>query len=156
MITNLQKKIIKELQKDLPLVERPFEVIAQRLDMEEAELLQEISHLKEKGYIRRFGAALRHREVGLLANAMIVWRIPEDEIEEAGNVVAGFPEVTHCYHRQPLPHWRYNLFAMIHFSTKEECHEMAERIARAVGDYPYELLFSTTELKKTSMKYFAE
>ncbi len=156
MITEKQKSIIKELQEDLPLIEKPFEAMAKRLNLNEEELIAEISLLKENGYLRRFGAALSHRQVGYNANAMIVWQVPEDKSEEVGKKIADFPEVTHCYHRQASPKWSHNIFAMIHFSRHEECYEMAETITDAIGNYPYKLLFSTKEFKKTSMTYFMD
>ncbi len=156
MLTEQQKKIIKELQKDLPLEERPFEIIAQRLKMTEENLLQQINYLKDKGYMRRFGAALRHREMGITANAMITWKVPEEDCERVGKIIASHPEVTHCYQRKLLPQWEYNLFAMVHHSTKEECYKSAKNISEKIGNYPYSLLFSSEELKKTSMKYFTE
>ncbi len=156
MISDIEVKIIRELQNNLPLVNRPYKEIADRIGISEEELLKKISILKQKGYIRRLGAALRHREIGIKANAMIVWQVPEEDCEKIGKLIASFPEVTHCYQRPQFPDWPYNIFAMIHFETRDECIAMSKKIAQRVGDYPYKLLFSTKELKKTSMKYFVE
>ncbi len=156
MVSEQEKRIIRELQKNLPLVDRPYMVIAERLGISENELIKQIKLLKEKGHMRRLGAALRHREMGITANAMIVWQVPETECERVGKTIALFPEVTHCYQRTVHPKWSYNLFAMIHFPTKEECFILAEKISMKIGDYPFRLLFSSHELKKTSMKYFVE
>jgi len=156
MLSELDKAIIREIQGDIPLVPRPYQEIAQRLDISEETLLKRIKKLQEKGCIRRFGAALRHREMGLKANPMIVWQVPEERIEEVGNKLASFARVTHCYHRPMLPHLPYNVFSMIHAETKEECYELAQEMAGIVGIEKYDLLFSEKELKKTSMKYFLE
>lgn len=156
MISDTDIKIIRELQKNLPLVSKPYQEIANRLGITEKELLKKIEYMKEKGYIRRFGAALRHREMGIDANAMIVWNVPEEECERIGKIIASFSEVTHCYQRPLQKDWHYNIFAMVHFSTRQECEVMAEKINQAIGKFPYRLLFSSKELKKTSMKYFLE
>jgi len=157
MLSAIEVKIVQELQKNLPLVSKPYEEIATGLGITEEELLDKIKAMKEKGYIRRLGAALRHREVGIAANAMIVWEIPEEDCERIGKAVAAFPQVTHCYQRPIKEDWPFSLFAMIHFPTRQECEEMAKEISKEIGEhYPYKLLYSSQELKKTSMKYFLE
>jgi len=154
MINELEKKIINLIQGDLPVDPRPFAVLAERLGISESMLLAEIRKLKERGIIRRFGATLRHQEAGFSANAMVVWRVPEERLEEVGRAIAGFKEVTHCYQREPQKDWPYNLYSMVHGANQEDCHEMARRLSRKVGIGDYTLLFSEKEFKKTSMEYF--
>jgi len=157
MLSPIDIKIIKELQNNLPLVNKPYQEVAARIGITEEELLVKIKAMKEEGYIRRVGAALRHREVGIEANAMIVWEVPEEDCEEVGKILAAFPEVTHCYQRPIKENWPFSLFTMIHFPTRQECEEMAKKISKGIGDrYPYWLLYSSKELKKTSMKYFLD
>lgn len=156
MLTKLEKTIIRELQAGLPLVSRPFAELGAKIGLSEDEMLAKVKELQAKGYMRRIGAALRHHRVGYVANAMIVWRIPEDRIEEIGNMFARLPEVTHCYQRKMWPEWPYNFYTMVHMSTPEECYALAQKMAEKAGLKEYHLLFSTKELKKSSMCYFAE
>ena len=153
-LTDFDKKIIREIQTDLPLSKRPFYDIAQKLGIEEEELLKRIQEFIDEGYIRRFGATLRHRRVGINANAMSIWVVPEMDVDRVGKRMASFKEVTHCYERHTLPDWKYNLYAMIHAKTKEECLEIVARISEKTGMKEYKLLYSTEEFKKTSMEYF--
>lgn len=154
MINELEKKIINLIQGDLPVDPRPFAVLAERLGISESMLLAEIRKLNERGIIRRFGATLRHQEAGFSSNAMVVWRVPEERLEEVGRAIAGFKEVTHCYQREPQKDWPYNLYSMVHGANQEDCHEIARRLSRKVGIGDYTLLFSEKEFKKTSMEYF--
>jgi len=156
LFNELDKAIIRKLQQDLPLDPQPFRIIAEELGITEGELLAKVKEFKEKGYIRRLGAALRHRQMGLKANPMIVWQVPEERVEEVGKKLASFPQVTHCYQRPMLPKLRYNLYSMIHGETREQCYELAEEMAKVVGIKTYQLLFSEEEFKKTSMQYFVE
>ncbi len=155
-ISDLDKKIIRLLQDDLPLDSEPYKVLAEQLNISEADLLSKIEYFLELGIIRRFGAAIRHREAGYTANAMVVWDVDDSIAEELGKKMAQFPEVTHCYQRPRHPGWPYNLFTMVHGTSKEQCYQIADRIAERVGINDFHLLFSTKELKKTSMKYFVE
>lgn len=153
-MNKLDRALVRELQEGLPLVKRPFLAIAQKLGMSEAEVLARVRELIERGVIRRFGAAVRHQDLGYVANAMVVWRVPDERVPEVGRIMASFPEVTHCYERARAPGWPYNLYVVLHGRTEEQCREAAARIAEAAGVSDYQLLFSTAELKKSSMKYF--
>ena len=154
MINETDKKVIALIQGDLPMDPRPFSVLAKRMGMEEEEFLARIRRLKEQGVIRRFGATLRHQEAGFSSNAMVAWLVPEDKIESVGKAMAGFRQVTHCYHRRPNRDWKYNLYTMIHADDREACHQLARNMSRETGVDEYALLFSEKEFKKTSMEYF--
>lgn len=154
MIDDLDKKIIALIQGDLPVDPRPFAVLAEKLGIAEDDLLAKVKSLKERGIIRRFGATLRHQEAGFSSNAMVAWIVPENRVDEIGRAVAGFREVTHCYQRKPQKGWAYNLYTMIHGESREQCHQIAQRMSRETGIDRYILLFSEKEFKKTSMEYF--
>jgi len=156
MLNEKEKEIVRQLQKGLPTVPRPFLHIAEQVGITEEELMDVVSSLMAGGYLRRICAVLRHQEAGYAANAMAVWNVPDELIERAGLFVAGFPGVTHCYQRVRRPGWPYNLYAMLHGRTEEECTSTAEKIARTLNLDDYLLLFSTAELKKTSMPYFED
>jgi len=154
MIDELDKKVIGHIQGDLSLDQRPFAAIALRIGIIEAELVERIRNLKNRGIIRRFGATLRHQEAGFSSNAMVAWLVPDDRVEQAGKLLAQFREVTHCYQRKPQGEWRYNLYTMVHGSDRDQCYRIADRMSRSAGIDDYVLLFSEKEFKKTSMKYF--
>jgi DNA-binding Lrp family transcriptional regulator len=154
MLTEIDKKVIRGLQRDLAVSPRPFLEIAQELGLEEEVLTAIIHKLIEQGYIRRFGATIRHRISGFQANAMAAWAVPAAEVAKVGTQMAAAREVTHCYERQVSGDWPYNIFTMIHGKTQEECEAIARRMAAATGIHDYVLLFSDVELKKTTMRYF--
>jgi DNA-binding Lrp family transcriptional regulator len=155
-LTKLEKRIISLLQADIPVVEQPFLEMADKLGISEDEFLDVLKTLNDRGIIRRFGATLKHQKSGFRANAMIAWKVDENNVEKTGKIMASFREVTHCYRRDPAPGWKYNLYTMVHGSDEEQCHAIARKISRAAGENEYELLFSREELKKTSMTYFED
>jgi DNA-binding Lrp family transcriptional regulator len=154
MIDETDRRIIQLIQGDIPLDVRPFAVLAEKLGMEEEELIDRVKSLQKRGIIRRFGATLRHQEAGFSANAMVAWMVREERIEEVGRSMAAFREVTHCYQRQSCKDWKYNLYTMIHGDSEEQCHRIAEKMSAETGMTDYVLLFSEKEFKKTSMRYF--
>lgn len=153
-MTNTEKAICAAVQYDIPLEARPFEILAKGIDIPEEEFIKKIQEFLDKGYIRRFGAALSHRKAGITANGMGVWIVPEKDRESVGKIMASFKEVSHCYERPSFEGWPYNLFTMIHGKTKEECYATAKKISEATGIKDYKLLFSSQEFKKESMVYF--
>ncbi|MDY6973141.1 MAG: AsnC family transcriptional regulator [Thermodesulfobacteriota bacterium] len=154
MIDELDKKIINLIQQDLTLDPRPFALMAGKIGISEEEFIARVRDLKSQGIIRRFGATLRHQEAGFASNAMIAWRVADDRTEEAGEILAQFREVTHCYQRRPKRDWHYNLYTMVHGGNRDQCYQIAERMSRSAGIDEYVLLFSEKEFKKTSMAYF--
>jgi len=154
-LTETDKRLIYLLQSDLPVSQRPFAWLAQRVGLDEEKVIARVAAFKESGLIRRFGATLFHQRSGYPANVMVAWRAPAERIEEMGQHLAAFREVTHCYQRASAPTWPYNLYTMTHGQTEAACLRIVERMAKKVGLDDYRLLYSLQELKKTSMRYFA-
>lgn len=154
MLTEIEKKIIGSIQEDIRVTERPYLEMADKLGISEEVLLETLQSLCDRGIIRRYGATLRHQKTGFTANAMAAWQVDEDSIEEVGNKMASFREVSHCYRRNPNAHWPYNLYTMIHADSEAACRETARQMSEVTAVENYTLLFSVQELKKTSMVYF--
>ena len=155
-LNDQQKHLVRLLQDDLPLTPEPFAPVAARLGWSVDRVLEQIRQWLDLGVIRRFGAVVRHHQIGFTANGMAVFDIPSDRIDEAGRRLAEYPQVSHCYHRPSLPGWPYNLFAMVHGRSETEVRELAAEMARAVDAEHSDVLFSITEFKKTSNRYFLD
>ena len=81
MLSDLDKKVILALQRDLEICPRPFLEVAEFLGIGEEALLAAIRSLMDRGYIRRFGATLRHQQSGYEANALVAWAVPEADLQ---------------------------------------------------------------------------
>ena len=154
--TEEDKEFIRELQKDLDIVDRPFLNASKKLGMTEEQVFEKLKHYEEIGVMRRYAAILRHRDVGFVANGMIVWKVPEDRINEVGEKLGSFPQVSHCYQRPVYADWPYNVFSMIHCKSEDEAQEMAKTIQSQIDVGEYRILFSAREFKKTRVEYFVE
>jgi glutamate-1-semialdehyde 2,1-aminomutase len=148
------RAFIRELQENIEIVAQPFARIAQRLALSQDEVLDWLRQARAAGWLRRFAAILHQREAGYVANGMVVWRAPEDNMEKVAAVAASLPQVSHCYQRRTYPDWPYNLFTMIHAKTREECRALAQKISQETGISDYVILFSTKEYKKARLRYF--
>jgi DNA-binding Lrp family transcriptional regulator len=150
------KDFIRELQKDLKIISEPFSESARNLGITEGDLFKIANAYQDAGIMRRFAAILRHREAGFIANGMVVWKVPENKIDEVGYKLASFPQVSHCYRRPVYPDWEFNLFSMIHARTFNDAEKTASEMSALIGITDYKILFSSREFKKARVKYFVE
>jgi len=153
-LTPLHIHVIKELQKDIEVIAEPFEKAIEKLGLSYERFFELANELKESGVMRRFATILNHRKAGFGANAMSVWAVPKEKGEEIGREMAEFSAVSHCYLRPSYPNWPYNLFAMVHAKTQEECDTLIEEMAKESGLTEYGKLYSTVEFKKQRLVYF--
>ncbi len=150
--------VIAALQEGLPLEARPYAALGQPIGLSEGEVIDALGSLIDRGVIRRFGVIVRHRALGIRANGMVVWDIPDDQVVAAGRRLAELPYVTLCYRRpRRLPDWPYNLFCMIHGSDRATVLDQVTEAAEACGlsDVPRDILFSRRCFKQRGARYLA-
>ncbi len=156
MVTERDKELIGALQKGLPLVRRPYAALGERVGMGEQEVLRRLADLRAKGVIRRHGVIVRHHELGYRANAMSVWAIPDERIDDLGEQLAGEPGVTLCYRRRTAPPaWPYNLYCMIHGQDREAVLARRRELAEKYGldQWAHRVLFSGRRFKQRGAWY---
>jgi len=147
-------EMIKGLQKDIEPIQRPFDNIVNSLGIDYEYLKSVAKQMKRAGIMRRFATILYHRKAGFSANAMVVWKVPEESSEEIGKIVASYSAVSHCYLRPVYPNWPYPLFSMVHGKSKDEVESVVNEIAEEIGVDEYDFLYSTREFKKVRINYF--
>lgn len=148
------KRLLAQIQGDLPLCVSPFAVIGKKTGWDENDALRRIRQFIRCGTIRRFGAILRHQKAGYRGNAMVVWTVPEERVNKVSRIMTSFPRVSHCYLRSTHPSWPFNIYTMVHGRNEKECLQTARQISKRTGIQDYRVLFSRREHKKSSMEYF--
>jgi DNA-binding Lrp family transcriptional regulator len=144
------------LQDGLPLVAHPYRALGQRIGIDEATVIQTISQLLREKVIKRMGVIVRHHELGYDANAMVVWDVPDAQVDATGEWLGAQGEVTLCYRRpRRPPAWPYNLFCMIHGRGRDAVRARihALREASPLTGIPYAVLFSTRRFKQCGARY---
>jgi len=152
-LTAAETKVVNVIQQSIEIVPEPFNKPAVQAGMSQVEFLAISNSLLERGIIRRYGAAINHRQAGFTANAMVGWVAGGEVADIAGQKMASHREVSHCYIRKTCSAWRYNLFSMVHGGTEEECRAIVNEMSRETGLVDYALLISTREFKKARIKY---
>ena len=155
MIDTIDRALIVATQGGLPLVPQPYHAIAEQLGIGADEVMRRLRAMLDAGIIRRIGAVPNHYAIGWTANGMTVWDVADEQVDQLGTLVGALPFVTHCYRRpRALPAWPYNLFAMVHGSSRDECSAKAEEIRALLGAAcrANDILYSTKILKKTGLR----
>lgn len=151
----IDRQIVVATQAGLPLVEQPWDAVAEQLGLDPDEVVERVAAMQAHGIIRRIGAVPNHYALGYRANGMSVWNIPDDLVGELGQRVGALDFVSHCYHRpRHLPLWPYNLFAMVHGRSRDEVDSRVKVIAEMLcgARRGYDVLYSTRILKKTGLR----
>ena len=150
-LTDEERRLILAIQDGLPLTPRPYDAVAKMLGTTEERVLETLGSLLERGVVKRLGAVPNHYALGITANGMAVWDVPDERVSEAGRLLADQAEVSHCYRRpRRPPDWPYNLYAMIHGRSREEVLAVVKRLSRQAGldGVPQTVLFSVRQFRK--------
>lgn len=146
------RPLLNAMSQGMPLVARPYAALAEQLGSSEATVIDRIGALFTAGILTRVGVIVRHRSVGWSSNAMVVWKVPKDQILAAGEALAQHPGVTLCYERLTVPGvWDYNLYSMIHARSRAEASEIlqAASILPEMAGIEHRPLFSVRCFKQT-------
>ena len=87
---------------------------------------------------------------------MVVWQVEPERIEEVGQILAGFEEVSHVYERHIGKNWPYNIYSMVHETGQEKLQQAIEIMAKTVGVSKYRVLETRKELKKVGPTYIQD
>jgi siroheme decarboxylase len=95
-----QAQLLDLLQELIPLVERPFAAIAERLDTYEDEVIAAVQQFKAKPrpVIRQISAIFDSRALGY-QSCLVAAKVAEALIDAAATVISAHPGVSHNYRR---------------------------------------------------------
>lgn len=146
------------VEEGLPLLARPFDVWAQALGSGPEAVMRTLKRWLERGTLRRFGAIVRHHELGFAANAMTVFDVPDALVDACGMALAREVGVTLAYRRERAPGWPYNLYCMVHGRDRDSVRAVLERAIPGCGlqDHPRAMLFSRKRFKQIGGRRFRE
>lgn len=146
-------EILQVIQDGVPVTREPFKEAADKLGMTQEELVERVKVMNENGLIRRFSANINQRKLGIIANAVVVWNIPEEKMEAAIPVFLERGEISHIYERRVYPgRWEYNLYTVVHDYDRESVERFSKELADEIGVQDYQVLFSKRRFKGTSSR----
>ncbi|MDX1605334.1 MAG: Lrp/AsnC family transcriptional regulator [Candidatus Competibacterales bacterium] len=126
-LTPLERRLLNDFQRDLPLTPRPFAAIAAELGVDEARVLDALQDLTRRGLISRVGPVFAPRRAGVGTLAALA--VPPARLEAVARLVSGYPEVNHNYQREH----RYNLWFVLTAPDRARLDAVLADIERRTG-----------------------
>ena len=126
-MNDIQKSLLDEYQRDMPLTARPYQVMAERLGVTEQEIIETLTNLRENGTLSRVGAVFRPNTIG--HSTLAAMSVPADRLEDVAALVSGFDAVNHNYEREHA----LNLWFVIAATDLEEVHQVVSEIENMTG-----------------------
>lgn len=123
----LERRLLNDFQRDLPLSPTPFADMAEELGVGEAEVITGLEGLRERGAISRVGPVLRPQRVG--ASTLAAMAVPPERLEAVAELVNGYTEVNHNYEREH----RFNLWFVATAPDEERLHAVLDEIEARTG-----------------------
>ena len=123
LMDEMDRMILNEIQSHFPIEASPYQVLGEKLDCSEAEVLQRVQDLKDKEVIRRIGANCNSRKLGY-TSTLCAAKVPSRLMARFVEVVNSYMGVTHNYRRDH----DYNIW----FTLIAPSEEKIERILREI------------------------
>jgi DNA-binding Lrp family transcriptional regulator len=143
LVDELDHRIIHELQDNFPLEPNPYEILAANFGISEDELWRRVVALVESGVIRRIGFSIDSHKMGY-ASTLAAVRIAPERVEEASELIAAYPQVTHSYLREDA----FNIWFTVIAENTSRIAAILEEIRTKLGlskedimDLPVQKLF---------------
>ncbi|WP_424830735.1 Lrp/AsnC family transcriptional regulator [Ruegeria sp.] len=127
-LDDTDRAILNRMQDDLPLTSHPYAVIAEELEIAEADLLDRLTRMKDARVITRFGPFFDAAAMGG-AFCLCAMAVPPEDFEAVLTKVNAHPEVAHNYERTH----RLNMWFVLATETPEGIANTAEAIERETG-----------------------
>jgi DNA-binding Lrp family transcriptional regulator len=146
------------VEQGLPLVQRPYERWALQIGCDADRVLDTLARWLREGTLKRFGAIVRHHELGFDANAMTVFDVPDADVDACGEALAHDDAVTLAYRRERAAGWPYNLYCMVHGRDRARVRAVLEAVVQRAGlaQCRRETLFSRRRFKQEGARRFRD
>jgi len=133
-VDKLDRVLVNQLQKGLPVTRNPFDRIAADAGVPVAEVLARIEGLKKDNVLTRFGPMFNAEKMGG-ALTLCAMQVGEDDFERVAEQVNNFPEVAHNYAREH----ELNMWFVIATELQEELQGVIARIETTTGYKVYNM-----------------
>ena len=94
----MKQEILSRIQKQFPLVAKPFKAIADELGMSEQDVLQILQEEKQNSIIRQTSAIFDTKRWGY-TSSLVAFKIAPENIDHAVNIINTHPGISHNYER---------------------------------------------------------
>lgn len=122
-LDQIDRRILNRLQEGFPISPRPFQDVAQELELEEADLIDRLEQMKQTRAITRFGPFFDAAAMGG-AFCLCAMQVPDADYDRVTEVVNAHPEVAHNYERDH----KLNMWFVLATETEPAIKQVALQI----------------------------
>ncbi|MDM8546118.1 siroheme decarboxylase subunit beta [Candidatus Venteria ishoeyi] len=126
------RHLLNDYQRGFPLVSRPYQGIAQRLEQTETDLLEHVYDLQQAGIISRIGPVFKPHSIG--ASTLAAMSVPEAQLQQVAAIISAYPEVNHNYEREHF----FNLWFVVTAENKNYLQQVLAQMEQETG---FEILY---------------
>jgi DNA-binding Lrp family transcriptional regulator len=141
-LTPLDRRLLGELQADVPLSVTPFAELGQRLGASEGEIVERVVALRDAGILRQLTPIFDAEALGY-ESCLVAARIPEERLEAAAAIVSAHPGVSHNYRRNHA----FNLWYTIAVPPPLDLAAHVDALRRLTGAESMRMLPSVRRFK---------
>lgn len=123
----IDKHLLNDFQRGFPLCSRPYLEVANRLGIDEDEVLDRLSRLKDSGHVSRIGAIVKPGRIG--ASTLAALQVADDRIEQVAAYINARDDVNHNYLREH----DYNMWFVLNTSSKATLDQAIVQIEQETG-----------------------
>lgn len=128
MMDPMDRKILDVIQKEIPIVPRAFQAVAQQVGTTEMEVIRRIQALKRKGIVRRIGGSFDAKHLGY-HSVLVAAKVPEEKLKQIVSYLNRYTGVTHNYRRNH----EYNIWFTLTAASEKRVHELLATIKADTG-----------------------
>jgi len=125
----LDLRILDAIQRDIPLVSRPWEAVAALLEIPEDVLLERLDRLSRQGIVRGVSPIIESRPLGITAATLVALPVVEEHIHEVADIISQYKDVSHNFQRDH----QYSLWFTLSAKDEKTLHEVLQEILERTG-----------------------
>ena len=127
-LDELDREILNRIQAEVPLAERPFQVLGREFGLSEAEMLSRIQRMWDLGIVRRLGPIINYPAWGM-SGVLVAAQIDPDYLEGAQACIGSIPEITHAYLRDA----EWNFWFTVIAENEDKRDAIIDKVSREAG-----------------------
>lgn len=151
--SNLEIEVLRKIQEEVPLLDRPFQKWARDLEMTESDFWEILKGFVNRGILKRFAMVFPVDEKRSGPQDMTVWQVPEEKQDVIASCISDFQEVAQCVRRRASGEFPYSLYAL-YSSKRKNLEGTVLEIQKKIGEWPWVNLPVVEEFKNSRPFYF--
>jgi DNA-binding Lrp family transcriptional regulator len=126
-LTALEKCLLNEYQRGLPVCPSPYAEIAGQLGVTEEAVIRTLESLLARGLVSRVGPVFAPQQAG--ASTLAAMAVPAERLEAVAEMVNRYEEVNHNYQREHA----INLWFVVTAPDESRLQQVLDEITQATG-----------------------